>query len=129
PELLVSLIAALKGSPELAIGNVVGSNIVNISFILGASILIFPIEVDRAARLIHWPVMMAASLLFMLLVWNDAFSRWEGILFVLLLLIYVVWQIRASRREQSVEGMMPPVSAVPMWRSVLMLLIGIGALA
>ena len=64
PELLVSLMAALKGNPELAIGNVVGSNIVNISFILGASILIFPIEVDQEARKIHWPVMMAASLIF-----------------------------------------------------------------
>ncbi len=129
PELLVSLLSALKGNPELAIGNVVGSNIVNISFILGASILIFPIEVDRYARRIHWPVLMASSLLFMFLVWNDHFSRWEGILFVLLLAVYVVWQIRASRKEQSVGGALPPVSAVPAWRSILLIAAGIGALA
>lgn len=129
PELLVSLIAALNGSPELAIGNVIGSNIVNISFILGTSILIFPIEVDRQARTIHWPVMMAASGLFLILVWNDHFARWEGIFFVLLLVIYVIWQIRASRRERHVDGFLPPVSAVPLWRSIVMLLIGIGMLA
>lgn len=129
PELLVSLLAALKGNPELAIGNVVGSNIVNISFILGASVMIFPIDVERLARRIHWPVMMGASLLFIMMIWNDHFSRTEGILFVVLLLIYVVWQIRASRQQQAASGGVPPLTSVPMWRSIAMLFIGIGALA
>jgi cation:H+ antiporter len=129
PELLVSLIAAWKGNPELAIGNVLGSNIVNLSFILGASILIFPIEVERDARRIHWPVMMAGTVLFMALVWNDRFTRWEGLLFVLLLLIYVVWQIRASRRVQTLGGAPPPISTAPAWRSLVLVLVGIVALA
>lgn len=129
PELLVSLLAAWKGNPELAIGNVVGSNIVNLSFILGASVLIFPIGVERDARRIHWPVMMLATLLFMALVWNDDLTRWEGLLFVILLFIYVVWQIRASRRVQALEGAPSPLSTAPVWRSIVMVLIGIGALA
>jgi len=129
PELLVSLLAAWKGNPELAIGNVLGSNIVNLSFILGASILIFPIAVERDARRIHWPVMMLATLLFMALVWNDDFARWEGLLFVLLLVLYVVWQIRASRRVQALDGAPPPLSTAPAWRSVAFVLVGIGALA
>ena len=48
---------------------------------------------------------------------------------MILLVIYVVWQIRASRRERTVDGFLPPLLAVPLWRSLLMLLIGIGALA
>jgi cation:H+ antiporter len=129
PELLVSLLAAWKGNPELAIGNVLGSNIVNLSFILGASILIFPIAVERDARRIHWPVMMAGTVLFMALVWNDRFTRWEGLLFVLLLVLYVVWQIRASRLVQALEGAPTPLSTAPAWRSVAFVLVGIGALA
>ena len=59
PELVVSLIAAVEGNSAISIGNVVGSNIVNISFILGLTIFIFPIEVDRDSRRIHWPVSRA----------------------------------------------------------------------
>ncbi len=129
PELLVSLLAALKGNPELAIGNVVGSSIINISFILGASILIFPIEVDREARRIHWPVMMIVSLVFVLYCWNDLMSRFEGIVFVLLLVLYVVAMIRTSRRKQLMPGALPSVTYEPLWRSFLQLIIGIAALA
>ncbi|MBK8582451.1 MAG: hypothetical protein IPL86_11640 [Flavobacteriales bacterium] len=81
PELLVSLFAAAKGSSSIAIGNVVGSNIINISFILGLSILVFPLEVDREAKRIHWPVVMIVSVLFWWLVQDDAFARWEGAVF------------------------------------------------
>jgi cation:H+ antiporter len=129
PELLVSLLAALKGSPEFAIGNVVGSNIVNISFILGASILIFPISVERTARTIHWPVMMVASILFITLVWNDHFSRWEGLFFVLLLILYVVSQIRASRRESIAGESDRPTTKMPLWRSLLLVMLGVAALS
>ncbi len=129
PELLVSLLAALKGSPELAVGNVVGSNVINISFILGASILIFPIEVDREARRIHWPVMMIVSLVFVLYCWNGLMSRFEGIVFVLLLVLYVVAMIRTSRRKQLMPGALPTVTHAPLWRSTLQLIVGIAALA
>ncbi|MDQ3099808.1 MAG: calcium/sodium antiporter [Bacteroidota bacterium] len=128
PELLVSLLAALKGSPAIAIGNVVGSNIVNISLVLGLSILIMPIEVDRDARRIHWPVMMLVTIAFIGLLWDDEFTRWEGIIFTLLLATYVVGMVRSSRKKQALEGSLPPVSAVPIWRSLLMLIIGIAAL-
>lgn len=128
PELLVSLLAALKGSPEIAIGNVIGSNIANISLILGLSILIFPIEVDRDARKIHWPVMMLITIAFVGLLWDDEFTRWEGIIFILFLVTYVTVMVRASRRKQAMEGALPPVSAVPLWRSLLMLVFGVSAL-
>jgi cation:H+ antiporter len=128
PELLVSLLAALKGSPALAIGNVVGSNIANLSLVLGASILIFPIEVDRDAKRIHWPVMMLVTLAFAGMLWNDTFSRLEGIAFMLLLAFYIIAMVRSSRRQQASLGVPPPVVQVPLWRSLVFLFGGIAAL-
>ena len=77
PELVVSLFAALKGSSAIAVGNVVGSNIANISLILGLCLLVHPIEVERAARRVHWPVMMIVSLLFAGLLWNHTAKHEE----------------------------------------------------
>ncbi len=84
PELLVSLIAAMKGSSEIAVGNVIGSNIANVSLVLGACIMIFPIVVERDAYRIHWPVMMISSLLFVGLLWDNVIMRWEGALLAVL---------------------------------------------
>ena len=128
PELLVSLLAAMKGSSAIAIGNVVGSNIVNISFILGLCVVVFPIEVDRDARRIHWPVMMIVSLAFWFLLADDHFTRWEGLLFFTLLVIYVAWMVITSRRA-TLGNPDAHVPTVPMWRSLLFLVVGIVGLA
>lgn len=130
PELLVSLIAAMKGSSAIAIGNVVGSNIVNISFILGACVLVFPIEVDRDARRIHWPVMMVVSIAFWYLLGDNVFSRGEGLVFFLLLVAYVGWMIIASRRASSRTGSTSAARAkYPLWGALVMLLVGVVGLA
>ena len=129
PELLVSLLAAMKGSSSIAIGNVVGSNIINISFILGVCVVVFPIEVDRDARRIHWPVMMSASLLFWAFLRDDLFSAVEGALFVSLLIIYVVWMVQRSRKESASEQHIGGNGAQhPIWRASLLLVVGIVAL-
>ncbi|MCU0319735.1 MAG: calcium/sodium antiporter [Flavobacteriales bacterium] len=128
PELLVSLFAAIKGSSVIAVGNVVGSNIVNITFILGACILVLPLEVDRDAHRIHWPVMMVSSLLFWGLLQNDAITRLEGLLFVLLLAGYIVWMIRRSRKETAAHETAAP-ARMPVWKAMLLLVVGIAGLA
>jgi cation:H+ antiporter len=129
PELLVSLLAAMKGSSTIAIGNVVGSNIANISMVLGACILIYPIEVDRDAYRIHWPVMMLVTLLFTAMLWNDDIAFGEGALLVLLLLVYVIWMIRASRKAADQPGTHPVKVTTPLWRSLVFVLAGIAGLA
>jgi len=129
PELLVSLVAAMKGSSALAVGNVVGSNISNISLVLGAAILVYPITVDRDAYRIHWPVMMVVSLLFTALLWDDVFARLEGLVFILLLVSYVVWMIWASRRASGQPGTKPVEVSTPLWRSLLYVAIGVVGLA
>jgi cation:H+ antiporter len=129
PELLVSLMAAMKGSSVIAIGNVVGSNISNISLVLGACILVYPIEVDRDAHRIHWPVMMLVTLLFTAMLWNDDVALWEGAILVVLLIAYIAWMVWASRRASGQPGSKPVEVTVPLWRSLLFVVLGIVGLA
>lgn len=129
PELLVSLVAAMKGSSALAVGNVVGSNISNISLVLGAAILVYPITVDRDAYRIHWPVMMVVSLLFTALLWDDTIARWEGVVFVGLLVAYIAWMIWSSRRASGQPGTKAVQVSTPLWRSLLFVVVGVAGLA
>ncbi len=99
PELLVSTKAALAGSPGIAIGNVVGSNIANIGLILGAAALIYPLAVSKSSLRIHLPFMMVSVLLLMCMGMTGHIDRLQGLFFLLLLAIYVVWQVRDSRRH------------------------------
>ena len=71
PELIVSIQAAMMGHPDLALGNIVGSNIANIAFVLGIIIVITPIKVDKVFYKTDWPVMMVITLLFFFLFKND----------------------------------------------------------
>ena len=63
PELIVSLKAALNGAPDLALGNVIGSNIANLGFVLGITLLFGAMEIQKSFYKTDWPVMMLASLL------------------------------------------------------------------
>lgn len=99
PELLVSMQAALKGHPEMAIGNVVGSNISNIALVLAITAIILPIPVSRNSMRIDWPIMMGVSLLFLLFARDFELSRLEGIVFNLILVVFVIFSIRSSRKK------------------------------
>ena len=99
PELLVSLQAALKGVPEIAVGNVVGSNIANIALILGVTAIVYPLSVSKLSILIDWPVMMLATILFTLCAMDGNITRIEGIAGFLLLIAFVIFQIYYSRKN------------------------------
>ena len=129
PELLVSLLAAMKGSSAIAIGNVVGSNIANISLILGVCVVVFPIAVEREVRRVHWPVMMGGTVLFMLLLADDLFSRWEGIFFTAALLTYVVLLVRGSRKKSRSSDREPPAPERALWLSIVLLIVGVAGLS
>ena len=103
PELIVSIKAALSGSPEISMGNVIGSNIANIALVLGITVMIFPIVVDRNSKILDWPMMMGASILFYVfaLFFGDGYliERWEGIVLVVLLLTFIYFLISSSRKK------------------------------
>jgi cation:H+ antiporter len=102
PELLISVKSALAGSPDLAMGNVIGSNICNLAMILGISAIISPIYVQKNSLTIDWPMTMGSSLLLYLLVREGFVDSYEGILFISILVIYVVFIVRKSRRDMKV---------------------------
>ncbi|MGF1587546.1 MAG: calcium/sodium antiporter [Bacteroidales bacterium] len=101
PELVVSIKAALQDHPDIAIGNVVGSNISNIALVLGLTALIINIPVNKNSVRFDWPFMMLASILFYLFVLNGILSFFEGSVFLFLLMVFILWSVKKSRIEMS----------------------------
>jgi cation:H+ antiporter len=90
PELFVCLVAALRGSADLTLGNVIGSNLANIGLILGLAALIMPVEVDRRLGRLEVPLLVVATALFAIQGWNLWYSRLDGALLTLLFLVFMV---------------------------------------
>jgi cation:H+ antiporter len=99
PELIVSVNAAISGNPEIALGNVVGSNIVNIAFILAITAILMPIPVDRSSVRLDWPVMMLASVLLYVFILDNEIVFYEGFIFFSLLVAYTVFLLRKSKKD------------------------------
>lgn len=100
PELAVSLMSSMNGASSLALGNVVGSNIFNVLFILGLTSIILPLVVAQQLIRIDVPIMIAASLIAMGMATDGHISSVEGIILVLIGVIYVVFLIRLSKKEK-----------------------------
>nr|WP_225443646.1 calcium/sodium antiporter [Lolliginicoccus lacisalsi] len=103
PELAVSTGAALSGYPGLAIGNVVGSNIANIFLILGIGALIAPLIVKSQIIRTDIPIMIGFSLLLLVVALDGSISRINGIVLVVMLLIYLAVTVTATRRSTNGE--------------------------
>lgn len=101
PELAVSLQSALNGQPDLAVGNVVGSNILNVLLILGVSALITPLIVAQQLVRLDVPLMIGVSALFWVLALNGSISQIEGAALIALMVLYVGFLIWQSRRERN----------------------------
>ena len=99
PELVVSLVAAAEGQPDLAVANVVGSNIFNITATLGLTALIIPLPVHGSAVRLEWPVMFAASFLCLLLARDGRLDRLEAGFFLLTLALFIAYTVRLARAD------------------------------
>ena len=99
PEMAVSVQSALSGQGDIALGNVVGSNIFNVLFILGVSALITPLVVAQQLVRIDVPLMIVVSALVWLLAMDGALGLWEGVLLFTGIIVYTVFLIWQSRRE------------------------------
>ncbi|TCP23936.1 cation:H+ antiporter [Tenacibaculum skagerrakense] len=101
PELLVSLQAAMDGSPAIALNNVIGSNIANIGLVLGITAIIGPITVSKDFYKLNWPVMMVFSLVLYYFLKNDELlNRIEGLSLFLGLIIFLVVLIKSTKEEE-----------------------------
>jgi cation:H+ antiporter len=128
PELVASLEAARLGSPGIAVGNVVGSNIANVLLILGLSALIAPVAVSPGTFRFSGPVLVGASLLGVLAFLLGEIGRWWGVFFVALLLAYTLaayWRERRGRGEAALAHMADEVTATPPRRAAPLLYVGL----
>jgi cation:H+ antiporter len=99
PELIVSVQAALDGYPDIAVGNVIGSNIGNIGLVLGVVLLINAIQIDKSFFATDWPTKMLASvLLFIFLIIDGDISRAEGFIFIALLIIFLIYLVKQNKK-------------------------------
>ena len=94
PELIVSINAALNGYPDLAVGNIVGSNIANLALVLGIVVFITPIKIEKVFYKYDWPAMIIVTLLFYFSLKSDySLSLFESVLFIIVLIAYLIFLI------------------------------------
>lgn len=137
PEMAVSIGSALRGNADLAIGNVVGSNILNVLFILGISALILPLVVHQQLVRLDVPIMIGSSLLTLLFASDGTIYWWEGAILLAGGIGYLVFLIRLSRNEKN-KGVLKDYEAEfgketaakkgKVWVQPLFVLVGLGLL-
>ncbi|XCF05417.1 calcium/sodium antiporter [Tamlana crocina] len=125
PELLVSLQAALSGSPAIAINNVVGSNIANIGLVLGVTAMVGAIAVDSSFYKLNWPVMMVFSIALYYFLFNDSLlSAFEGSILFIGLLLFLAILIKNTKKYAAAEEVDETLAIVSNFKIILWLLIG-----
>lgn len=130
PEVAVSVDATLTGRSAIAVGNVVGSNVFNVLFILGASALVAPLVVSRQILRTDVPILIGASTLAWVMALDGRLSRFDGALLLLGLVAYTVFTVREGRRQSAAEppakvpGYPWPVQALLVLAGLALLVIG-----
>ena len=126
PELIVSVIAAMKGKSAIALGNVLGSNIANIGLILGLTALLFKMEALRLTYRKDWLFLLGANVLLGGFLFSGGINFLQGMMLVATLLVYNVLKIRSARKERTTAtiGEDIDVPAMPLWQGMLLLIIG-----
>ncbi|MBQ5882401.1 MAG: sodium:calcium antiporter, partial [Bacteroidales bacterium] len=134
PELIVSAISAINGSSDIAIGNVVGSNISNVFMILGITAIIAPISLTKSNLKYDLPIALGVSLLLFVLAYDSIFlgkefnviSRWDGLILIAMFVLFMIYSFKSSasgdQNEESAESENGKVNIV---KSVLLIVCGL----
>ena len=126
PEAAVSITAGINGSTDLAISNVVGSNILNVLMILGVASVITPLAIQKNTFRYEIPfVMVITGLLLGLGLWNNDIGRIDGIIFLVLMagfMVYLIW-VSKQQKAAGIENE-TPVKKMPIWKMILFIVIG-----
>ncbi|MDL5045801.1 calcium/sodium antiporter [Oscillatoria amoena NRMC-F 0135] len=133
PETVVSVKAALVGQGDIAVGNVVGSNIFNIAVILGLAALVCPIRVQLQLIKVDAPIMIGVTLVSLLFFANGTFGRVEGLVFFAAMIGYTVMNVILARREtsknvQSEFEDVVPKKLLPLWLELVLVMGGLAIL-
>ena len=134
PELFVSLVSALKGTSDMAVGNVVGSNIMNTMLIVGCAAMVAPMSISKSTVKKDIPFAIGASVLMLVLGLNGDFSRLDGILLLLGFAAFMTFTLLPVIRPKSPEPILPinPINPTlsasdtkPLWHHALAILFGL----
>ncbi len=133
PEILVSVVAALRGEPDLAIGNAIGSNIANVGLVLGVVALLRPVELKSATLRREMPALLAVSLLTVSLFLDSYLGRVDGLVLLAGLVIVMIWLIRLGLRSSAGDPLQADFDAeipkhMSMRVAVFWLVVGIATL-
>lgn len=130
PELIVSVKSAIGGFSDIALGNVVGSNIANLGLVLGVTVTLSAITVKRGFYKVDWPIMMLASmLLYVFIVPDGILQRWEGGVLFAMLVLFLIFMFRNKKGEEEPEELAEIAQKMPGYgRISLFLVIGGAAL-
>jgi len=124
PELIVSIRASFQGFPDLALGNVMGSNIANLGLVLAVTILISKIDVQKSFYKTDWPIMMIATGMLMLFLFNDyVIDKIEGIILVATVLMFFVYLLR-YQKQAVVDEMPEDDELLPNYKTAMYLILG-----
>jgi len=124
PELIVSINSALDGHADIAMGNVIGSNIANLGLVLAITILLSTISVEKSFYKTDWPVMMVASLMLFGFIYFDAeLQRWEGVVLFSFLIVFLIYLLR-FQKTAVVDEMPDDDEELPLHNIVLYFVIG-----
>ena len=133
PEILVSLVAALRDEADLAVGNAIGSNIANIGLVLGVVAILRPVELKSATLRREMPALLAVSLLTVSLFLDSYLSRVDGLVLLMGLIIVMIWLTRLGFRSSSSDPLQAEFDAeipkhLSMKIAIFWLLVGIGTM-
>ena len=122
PEFFVSLTSAMKGTTDMAVGNVIGSNIFNSMLIVGCAAVVMPMAILKSTVRKDIPFALFASLLLLLMCMDGQISRFDAAVLAVMLLVFFYVSLRGARGVSVVEGAGTPL---PVWKSLLYVLIGL----
>ena len=128
PELFVSLQALLAGSSNIALGNVIGSNIANITLVLGITAMVFRVQISEQTINLNFPVLLVSSLVFGgVLYFFNGLPQIVGYFFIISLLLFVFILIKKSRKEhlQVEDELLEEAKLDPLYKSIAFLIVGV----
>ena len=126
PEFVVNMVSVADGATELAITNVLGSNIINIFVILGLTAVVRPVVSQRMSRMVDIPVATLAGVLVLVFAWSGGIGRWEAIILLAIFVGYMFFTLYYSKR-QPVENE-ETVAPMQLWKAILLVLVGLAGL-
>ncbi len=123
PEAAVSITAALKGNAEITVGNIVGSNILNILIILGLSSLITPLAVAKSTMRVEIPIMIAITLLLLAIGYNGTIGLLEGILLLAIFISYLAYLFVMAKKDR--DKTKEPAEEISILKALICIVIGL----